>query len=342
LWRELRSPHPRRVTRWTAAAAGFVAGSWPWWQATLLGGANTVAELSGAHVLSEASGLLIRLLNLGVFYPTALIGLRPPWGVTLLALPLAPVALIVFLGTLAHTALRLRAPATVESRAGQLLLLGVCATTLAGLIVTPFGGDPSGRYVLPLAAPLALFTADMLARLRRRNALVAHVGLGTLLVFNLWGNVESARANPPGITTQFDAVAQIDKSYDDALMRFLLDNGETRGYGNYWVGFPLAFLSDEALIFSAQLPYHPDFRYTPRDDRYAPYTTAVAQSERVAYITTHHPALNDEIRVGLHALGVTFEERQIGDYHVFYHLSRAVRPSELGLGEHAIGSSANE
>lgn len=48
--------------------------------------------------------------------------------------------------------------------------------------------------------------------------------------------------NPPGITTQLDAVTWLDKQYD-RLIAFLQENGVTRGYSNYWVAYPLAFLS---------------------------------------------------------------------------------------------------
>ena len=153
-----------------------------------------------------------------------------------------------------------------------------------------------------------------------------------LLVYTLWGTLQSARRIPPGITTQFYAPAQVDRRYDAALIAFLRQHGESRGYGNYWVTYPLAFLSQEELIFTPRLPYHLDFRYTERDDRYAPYGDQVAQSDRVAYITTNHPELNQRLRDGFFSLGASWQETQIGDYTVFYALSRPVRPVELGLG----------
>jgi hypothetical protein len=79
------------------------------------------------------------------------------------------------------------------------------------------------------------------------------------------------------------------------------------------------------------LPYHLDFRYTERDNRYAPYNDMVAQSERVAYITTNHPPLDKRLRDGFTDLGISWKETQIGNYHVFYNLSRPVRPSEIEL-----------
>jgi hypothetical protein len=116
------------------------------------------------------------------------------------------------------------------------------------------------------------------------------------------------------------------------LVTFLTQQGETRGYSNYWVTYPLAFISQEELIFQPRLPYHEDLRYTQRDDRYAPYGEWVEASTRVAYITTRNPALDEKLRAGLQGLGVAWQEQSIGDYQVYFHLSRIVRPEELGLG----------
>lgn len=115
------------------------------------------------------------------------------------------------------------------------------------------------------------------------------------------------------------------------MIRFLTDQGETRGYTNYWVAYPLAFLSEESLIFTPRLPYHQDFRYTPRDDRYQPYQEAVARAEKVAYITTNHPALDAFLREEFSIRGITWKESRIGDYQIFYKLSRVIRPDEMGL-----------
>jgi hypothetical protein len=97
------------------------------------------------------------------------------------------------------------------------------------------------------------------------------------------------------------------------------------------VAYPLAFLSEERLLFSPRLPYHLDFRYTPRDDRYPAYTAAAEGSSRVAYITTRHPQLDERLRTAFRAAGATWRETAIGDYRIFYDLSTAVRPAEIGL-----------
>jgi 4-amino-4-deoxy-L-arabinose transferase-like glycosyltransferase len=309
------------------AFLGFVIGSFPWWQATLFG-AETISELGGSHLpemtFGALSGPALRFVNLVILGFPVIIGMRPPWSVKWLALPLAPLAMIMILGAMVW------AVRTSSRDWRRALLLGVSLTLMIAFVVTQFGLDPSGRYFLPLATPLALFTADLLKRVKQERRRAALGLSGGLLIFNLWGNVESA-ASPPFITTQFDSVAQVDHRTMPQLIQFLNEQGEKRGYTNYWVEFPLAFLSREELIYESRLPYHEDFRHTPRDNRYAPYSKAVADSARAAYITTKHPALNGRIRDGLNRLGVTFSEKQIGDYTIFHALSRKVEPQELGL-----------
>jgi 4-amino-4-deoxy-L-arabinose transferase-like glycosyltransferase len=213
------------------------------------------------------------------------------------------------------------------------ILLGMFGVLLLAFLVTPLGGEPSGRYFLPLYLPLAIFTAIMLERLRE---ITSKALVGLLVVFILGYNVittgVAAALPPPGITTQLDPVsAGIDHTRDQSLIDFLLAHNETRGYSNFWTAFPIVFLSGEQIIISAQLPYHLDLSYYPLDDRYAPYTQAVAQAPRAFYLTTNQPQLDDLIRASLTRLTVNFSEYAIGTYHIFYGLSRKVIPSELQI-----------
>jgi hypothetical protein len=334
LWSVLRE---RRglVARLLLLVVGFALGAAPWlaWAARNGIGA-LVSEAGGAAIAGagpagwpEAFGFhLVNLLLLG---STVIIGLRPPWSTQLLAPWLAPIAVAFWIAALAlafRSIRRARAPARVVG--------GVALALVAGFLITPFGVDPSGRYFVPLAAPMAILGGALFAELEERaRRPIAWAVLSALLAFNLWGNLQTALRNPPGITTQFDAVTQIDHRHDADLIAFLRAGGERRGYTNYWVSYPLAFLSEEELIFVPRLPYHQDFRYTPRDDRYAPYREAVLESAQAAYITTRHPDLDDRLRAAFDELDVAYREIVIGDYRVFYDLSRPVGPDALGLGE---------
>jgi hypothetical protein len=151
----------------------------------------------------------------------------------------------------------------------------------------------------------------------------------------LLNGVETARAalSEDRITTQFSPVTRFDNRYDAELLDFLRQHGERRGYTNYWVSFRLAFLSQEQVIFAAVLPYRENMQPTPGDDRYPKYLQEADASPRTAYITSKLPLLDEALRQRFLGMGVAFNEKQIGEYHLFYGLSRPVRPGELRLEE---------
>ncbi len=330
-----RSVGQKVFPRLTALVMGLVVGASPWVAYAVTQGPSILLEELAGSAIAGASpegffaAILSRAYNFLLLGTTVIWGLRPPWGIRWLALPLLPFALAFWLIVSSSSFLSLRTQDS--SRQGRILLLSVVGTLIAGFVLTPFGADPSGRYFLPLAVPLALFAADFICGLRSR---VSKFWQGAVVVgmlaFNLWGTLETSLRKPPGITTQFDSITWIDHRRDDELIAFLERHGETRGYSNYWVAYPLAFLTDERMIYVPRLPYHQDFRYTHRYNRYAPYNQEVEDSERVAYITTNHPDLDSTLREGLRALGVTWKEARIGNYLVYYALSDLVHPEELG------------
>lgn len=214
-----------------------------------------------------------------------------------------------------------------------MLLILVLVTNAAGFILTPFGIDPSGRYYLPMVLPLTVIAALFIDFLADKWVHWLWVMPLFLCLYNAGGIVNSVLRLPPGITTQIDAVARVDHRYLPELMEFLESEQIHAGYSNYWVSYPLAFMSDESQIFLPSLPYHPDFRYTTRDNRYEPYEKIVEEAAEIAYITTHHESLNDYLREHFAEEQVSWSEKMIGDYFVFYDLSRPVRPDEIGLGE---------
>ena len=338
-WQQQRKepvPRVRLAAAFMVLGVGALLGAAPWWMFALRNGFQALlVELTGGAI-AGVEGLpwffqvLRHTANLLLIGSTVVFGLRPPWAATWLALPLLPFVLIFWMGVCVFIGRCMRRDS--PQRAEQALLAGVIVVLLAGFVLTPFGADPSGRYFLPLAIPLSLFAAAMILEIHKKAGYWVSGLVLLLLVYNLWGTLQSALHFPPGVTTQFYAPAQVDHRYDQALIDFLRQHAETRGYGNYWVAYPLAFLSAEELIFAPRLPYLLDFRYTERDDRYLPYDDLVSQAERVAYITTNHPGLDQSLREKFKSLGVTSQEIQIGDYHVFYALSKPIRPTQIGLG----------
>lgn len=332
LTRRVRSGRKEVMTRIGLAASGILAGASPWIiYAARNGTGPMLSELGGSAIAGASpAGLLASIgshaFNLVVFGTTVITGLRPPWDVVWLMPALIPVVAAFWLGTVAYALASVRHPG--PGHAGVLLLAGVAVSVCGGFIFTPFGADPSGRYFAPLAVPMAVFGAGLLRSAARSVGWIPVSALAVCLVaFNLAGTVASSRA-PLGLTTQFNPGTRIDHAYDLALIDFLTRRGELRGYTNYWVAYPLAFLSSERAIFVPRLPYHADLRYTPRDNRYAPYDRIVAQSARTAYITTGPESLDTALREYFSDMGVTYEEAHIGDYHVYFALSKRVPPPE--------------
>ncbi|HMK08067.1 MAG TPA: hypothetical protein VK449_03455, partial [Anaerolineales bacterium] len=306
--------------------------------ATLHGPGRLLSELFGSAIAGASPAQLPRalashLLNLLLFGPTVALGVRPPWSAAPLNLWVAPIILLLWSAAIILGLRRDAWPAT--GQVGRWLLVGPMVALLAGFVLTPFGADPSGRYFLPLMAPLVVIgAAGVQAAVRRSGRRWPLVLAGVVLAFNLWANLFVA-SRAPGFTTQFDVTTIFDHDHDAALADFLLEQGATTGYSTYWVAYPLAFLSQERLVYLPALPYHSDFRYTARDDRYPPYRAVVAVAANPAYITARQPWLDDYLRSKFQSRGVTFQEATIGDYHVFYRLSRAMRPADLGLGPEA-------
>jgi hypothetical protein len=334
VWRWRHEGAGALARRFAVAALGVLLGAAPLLVWVLPNGlSRLVQESLGTAIAGASSESLLRAAlahaaNLALFGPSVVIGARPPWDVIPLAVPLLRFAAAFWVAALYH-AVRPGGKPFPASTVGA-MLAAVAAALIVGFTLTPFGADPSGRYFLPLSLVLALVGGAFVSRLRQPWASLA---LAVPLAFAVWGNLQTALTQPPGITTQFDANARRDSESDPDLLAFLRDRGETRGYSTYWISYPLAFLSGEEVIFVPRLPYHPDFRYTARDDRYPPYDAVVAASPRVAYVTSGQPWLEAYLREAFASRRIDYRESTVGEYHVFHALSRRVEPAELGLTE---------
>lgn len=316
-------------------AVGLIIGTLPLWIYLFQNGYRSLLfELLGSAVAVERQSWLARLANhalhLLVLGMPVTFGFRPPWSVEWLVKPLSPLVLLFWLAVLFYWARKLVGKSGRQS--AFLILSGPSLLLVAGFLFTSFGVDPSGRYFLPLAIPMSLVAANFLVE-GLTKPWMRIIGLFLILSFNLMGTLQCAGRNPPGLTTQFDASTIIDHRYDQALIQFLKNNSVRNGYTNYWVAYPIAFLSNEEVVFVPKLPYHQDLRYTARDNRYLPYNNLVDSSSQIAYITTRNPALDSYLRNQFIRVGVDWEFAQIGDYFVYYNLSEVIRPEEMGLAK---------
>ncbi len=306
-----------------AAAVGFFVGSAPWWAFAF---ANDFAPLRfylpiGSDAPSQFAGMAIpplgipeRLLSLFALNFPVVIGLRFPWYASYFLVPAALIILLIYVFALYWL---LRHPASLK-RDGRLLVGAMIGLFCVLFLVSRFNIDPSGRYFLPMALPLAIAFGVLIADARPPWL---RIGLALVVIgYNGLGLVTAATTVPPGFTTQFNLDTHIPNDDDDALIAFLDSHGLVHGYTNYWISFRLAFLSDERLIYSATLSYKPDLSYTPYDDRDPAYRQAVdaAPDSQIAYITANVAAVREKLEKVFAARGITYQQAQVGVYHVYY------------------------
>lgn len=311
---------------------GGLIGAAPWISFAVQNSiAQLIQELFGSAVAVESgswlSQVVMHTLNFVLFGIPVIFGFRPPWEVRWLVLPLIPFVGLFWFLVIKNGVRRIRMVDGNEKWI-QLLPALVILLIIALFLFTPFGVDPSGRYFLPINIMLAVYAGIYLDQGISQKILKI-VGLFLIISFQLLGTIQCLQRIPPGLTTQFDTSTAINREYDAELIAFLKENNETRGFTNYWVSYPLAFLSGEEMIFTPRLPYHQDLRYTPRDDRYKPYTKLIEQSEKTALITSRNIPLNLKIRKFLQENDITWNEKQIGDYLVFFGLSDRLNSEDL-------------
>lgn len=321
---------PRRTLLYLLAAVGFLTGSLPWWLYNFGHEWVALAALQGPLYAEFSMGTrAFGLLFIGL---PALLGLRFPWQGDYLPLPLSMAILLFYLGIGAYLfALRRQEELPLKQGTGTLLLLFSAGFTVI-FIGSSFGADSTGRYLLPLYVPLVFAAGVVISHMWERARLQTVLVVLMLLSLNGASTWLAARS-PEGLTTQLNEITRFGNDHDEELIRFLTEQGETRGYSNHWVSYRLAFLSDERIVLATDLPYQEDLSEPLGTARIADYTEVANAAPRAVYVTSKHPILDALLEEGFLTLGVEFEEIQIGPYHVYYDFSRKVLPEELGFGE---------
>lgn len=333
----LRSFSVRHWRGYGIAALAFMLGSAPWWAYNLRHDWAALTFLvEGFEPTPTADPLtpgdaLLGLLLLGL---PALYGLRLPWeagyrlstGLVVVGL----VYLVLLADLLAHWTAR-HPPelpsekARQRGRAWVWLVFGV----FGAIFIFSSFPDATGRYLMPLWIPAAIGLALGLDRLRRAGRMVAAVALGLLLAAQA-GIVIHAAHTGTGLTPQLVERLRTSPEDDEALLDFLAAEGYTHGYASYWASFRLIFRSHEAVILDTTLPY--DYKgFQAGNNRYPPYSQAVARAERVVWITQPFPELDTLIAARLAAAHITYQSRDFGGYRVYYDFSRRVAPADVGL-----------
>jgi 4-amino-4-deoxy-L-arabinose transferase-like glycosyltransferase len=326
LWR-------RRWLSWRGylvAAMAFVIGSGPWWVYNLQHGWWAALELydpfGQLDRLAPVLPMPERVLGMFLIGLPGLIGVRLPWSPEWFSVVVGPLVVVCYAGVALHALGEAKRHAW---HGAYRLLWGMCLTFGGLFVLSRFGSDPTGRYFLPLYTPLTVFSSAAIIAMGRRVRWGMML-LVLLLAFNLWGTWRGASSGKK-FTAQYDPRLQYGNDYDRELIAFLEEQGGERGYTNYWIAFKIAFLSEERVILAPLLPHKEGDRAIPSDTRYPPYTDLVSAADQVVYVTGGQPELDMSLRQGFAESEVSYRERSIGPYRVFYNLSAAAAPSELAL-----------
>lgn len=307
----------------------FLIGSALFWYSLIMtNGPSVIREIGGSAVAVESEPYFQRIkshtISLILFGPSVILGLRPPWGVNLIGIFFIPFVILYWILTIF---LFLKKKHKSKDVSIIFALIGVIILVAGGFVFTSFGIDPSGRYFLPIVFPLSVYFGYMFIKLN--NKLIYALGL-MILVFHLYGTWKSG-IEEPYITTQFYNPAQVDHSRINELQQFLISEEEYYGFSNYWISYPLAFVSNERIISIPKLPYHQDLRFTERDNRISKYNEIIKSGSSYFYITSNNPQLDDLLVRAFLENYINYQQKQIDDYNIFYNLSRKITPEELGI-----------
>ena len=306
-----------------------IIGSLPFWYSLFFtNGISAINEIGGSAVAVEnvtfISRTISHIINIFLFGTTVILGFRPPWNVTWIGIYLIPVVLIFWILSI-YFVMRKRHRISSWLKA----VPSVCILLLVaiGFIFTSFGTDPSGRYFLPLIIPLSVLFGFSVVR--SNNRFLRVLALITI-VFQLYGTISSA-TKEPFITSQFYSPSQIDQTKLEELSEFLLSQNQFYGFSNYWISYPLDFVSDEEIVVIPLLPYHPDLRYTERDNRIDKYSEIVYDADSYFYITSNNPKLDQILVDAFKINNINYDYKTIGDYNIYFSLSKKVTPDNLGI-----------
>jgi hypothetical protein len=324
-----------RWRRWPGYLVGTVAFfmfSAPWWTQAQAG----LQVVASQDPLVGTFPFVTRVFAfIGLTIP-AFFGFRDPWSPHISWLILAPAIITFYLMAILYAIPRIRRADPTAPRVEPVGfgLLGAQALTWVVLyFATRFSVDATGRYTIILYTSLFIVSGLLLERISLWRQPAAIGLLAALLVFSLGTHIRAANTVPPGITAQMNPALNFGNASDPALIDFLAAHGR-RGYSHHWISYKIAYLSGGQIILAAHLPFRPDLSWNPRDDRYAPYAATVAASLDPVYVTHREPHLEAFLQRGFAERGITYRIQDIGPYRVYYDLSVAVSPQELGLGQH--------
>ncbi|MBW2064684.1 MAG: hypothetical protein JRJ03_07075 [Deltaproteobacteria bacterium] len=122
--------------------------------------------------------------------------------------------------------------------------------------------------------------------------------------------------------SNFSNTSQKASNFSD-LIQLLDSKGLRKGYANYFISYPLIYLSNERLIFTPVL-------HDPKNDRYPEYTYLVSKSDNPAFIFVNR---NNEttFREQLSKYRISAKVLKWGAYRIFYELTPEIDPEKFNM-----------
>lgn len=293
------------------ALFGFFVGSAPFWYANLF----LTPRFATFEVLfgSSAGGNLWRYLR--GFFDTALpiiIGARRFWSEQDV-IPAASLIMLSLYGVVVLSLILLRSKDGRNNYAAIAMLVMFCITVPLAFSASRFGWlSKAPRYLLPLYSVLFVLVALAIERLwdNRYRWLAALVGVLLLVghgISSFWGGV--AIAGQP-IVFRNQRVAE---SHTE-LYRWLAANNYSHIHTNYWIGYRVAFETDEKITFTRY--GHPKTLRIPEYERQA----RLKQLPKVYVLV---PAEAKLLEQELQQFGYKFSRTVVGSYVVIDSVSPA-------------------
>ena len=299
----------RRPRAAVAIAAGFAVGALPWIAYNVRHPLATFRNNFAARPATGISQVLSNAAYLATYRVPDLVatvdpnGLSPPNAVQrLLRVPvliLDASALVFAVLGLAAWVRRRKNAVPKEPAPPWMLFIGV-AVTVCALAVFSEAGQLRGltsRYVLPLYLSVAVAQALFVLWIASRSRLAAAAAVAVLLAFNFAGYALPWTASRQLLRRQLAS--------DDALLALLQARRIDAVCGDYWLAYPVNFLSRQRIV---GLPIRAETDYYGYIDRLPPGST------RWALIGRTEPELERWVR----KLGVPGTLARAGaDYFVY-------------------------
>jgi len=155
----------------------------------------------------------------------------------------------------------------------------------------------SFRYLFALYSVLPLLIANFAYLVRKISKAVFYIFLWSTLFFFAYYNLST-----------YGNLNSKNNSYNQ-LIAFLNEKEITRAYADYWISYPITFISNENIIVA---PYK-------SRDRYPRYTKIVKEENAPSYIfrlydrSTSQSRRNEEL-----CLSAAYKKKKVEDYIVYY------------------------